>query len=133
MMGNARPSEHVFADFAAPPPLMPDGITTVVVPFAHPAPRLFPFKRPGRAGEGTGRGVKMRVLAVADELGVLRLIEAGCQEAGMACMGLNSTAESIACLRAYGPGWFAVALLDAAMLFLTGWEYCRVLRQLDPD
>ena len=75
----------------------------------------------------------MRVLAVADELGVLRLIEAACQEAGMACMGVTSTSESIACLRECGPGCFAVALLDTAMLILAGWEYCRVLRQLDPD
>jgi two-component system alkaline phosphatase synthesis response regulator PhoP len=75
----------------------------------------------------------MRVLAVADELGVLRLIEAACQEAGMACVGVSSAAEGISCLREWGPGYFAVALLDAAMLVLTGVEYCRRLRQLDPD
>jgi DNA-binding response OmpR family regulator len=75
----------------------------------------------------------MRVLAVADELGVLRLIESACREAGMPCIGVSSAVESLSCLRDGGPGYFAVALLDAAMLDVTAWECCRLLRQIDPD
>jgi DNA-binding response OmpR family regulator len=75
----------------------------------------------------------MRVLAVADELGVLGLIEMACREAGMSCVGATSAAESLSCLRECGPGYFAVALLDAAMLVVVGWEWCRLLLQIDPD
>jgi len=75
----------------------------------------------------------MRVLAVADETGVLRLIETACRQAGMGCTGVSSVAEGVSCLREWGPGYFAIALLDAAMLFLSGLEYCRLYCQLDPD
>jgi len=75
----------------------------------------------------------MRVLAVADEPGVLGLFERACREAGMTCIGVSSAGEAVSSLREWGPGDFTIALLDMALLVVSGRECWKLLRQIDPD
>jgi DNA-binding response OmpR family regulator len=75
----------------------------------------------------------MRVLAVDDELGFLRLIDHACKEAGMTCTGASSAGEAVNCVREAGPGYFDAVLLDVGMPEVDGWECCTLLRQVDPQ
>src|SRR5262249_10769210 len=75
----------------------------------------------------------MRVLAVADEPGVLSLLENACRNAGVTCVGASSSENALASLREWGPGYFAIVLIDAALLAVSCWECWKLLRQVDPD
>jgi DNA-binding response OmpR family regulator len=73
----------------------------------------------------------MRILAVAEEVGVVRLIEAACKTADISCIAATSPDDAVGWVRECGLGFFDVALLDAAMLVVTGWACCGVLRGID--